>query len=495
MLATRQAPPTPPGLLAEARHLVLPAGIVATGFPAVERTCETIGIRFDPWQRDLNTCLLAKSSSGEYAADTAVISICRQAGKTFDIGGLVFADSIINPETTTVWTAHRFKVSRETFDLLRALARSPLLAPHIDYEAITTGAGNEVIPFRNGSRIVFAARERGAIRGFSKVRRLVLDEAQILTHASLADLAPTMNQSENPQIILMGTPPKPSDPSEVFADLRSDALNGETEGVLYVEFGARPGSQIDDRTAWREANPSYPRRTPAKAILRLRKLLSEDDFRREALGIWDEVGSADPSVISAADWALLAVDAEEAPKDGAVAFGVKFSPDGRSVALSVALRPDGGAVHVEGVRHESMVAGTAWLLEWLVARWQMASLIVVDGKSGAGGLVQSLRLSGVPARRVLMPSTEQVIAAHSMLLSAVVEKTLTHLEDPALDGSIASSGRRKIGNNGGWGFQTVDGGDVTLAESVVLAHFGVVTGKRPRSNGHGNERRRVVVRT
>jgi hypothetical protein len=61
-----------------------------------------------------------------------------------------------------------------------------------------------VIPFRNGSRIVFAARERGAIRGFTKVRRLVLDEAQILTESAMADLAPTMNQAENPQIIADG---------------------------------------------------------------------------------------------------------------------------------------------------------------------------------------------------------------------------------------------------------------------------------------------------
>jgi len=262
--------------------------------------CERIGIIFDPWECDLNRCLLAKSRNGLYAADTALLSIPRQVGKTFDVGGVVFADSIINPGTTTVWTAHRFKVARETFNEMRAWAKSSKLAPHVEYDDITTGAGNECIPFRNGSRIVFAARERGAIRGFTKVRRLVLDEGQILTELAMSDLVPTMNQAVNPQIVLMCTPPKPSDPSEVVTRLRADALAGESTGVLYVELSAPPGSRPDDRAAWRKANPSYPKRTPAKAILRMRKLLSPEDFMREALGVWDEPGGA---------WDVIAEDA------------------------------------------------------------------------------------------------------------------------------------------------------------------------------------------
>lgn len=279
---------------------MLPRGIASDSFPSTRRVCEQIGIRFDPWQRDLNRCLLSKSRNGLYAADTALLSIPRQVGKTFDVGGVVFADSVINPGTVTVWTAHRFKVARETFNEMRAWAKSPLLAPHVNYDDITTGAGNECIPFRNGSRILFAARERGSVRGFTKVRRLVLDEGQILTEIALSDLVPTMNQAVNPQIVLMCTPPKPSDPSEVVTRLRADALAGESTGVLYVELSAPPGCRPDDRAAWRKANPSYPRRTPAKAILRMRKLLSPEDFMREALGVWDDPDGA---------WEIIGEDA------------------------------------------------------------------------------------------------------------------------------------------------------------------------------------------
>ena len=101
--------PQPPrtsrsGLLPEARHVVIPDGVAASGFPSVRETCRQIGVEFDPWQRDLNTLILAKDNSGSLAADTVALSICRQAGKTFDIGALMFADAIIHPATTSIWS-------------------------------------------------------------------------------------------------------------------------------------------------------------------------------------------------------------------------------------------------------------------------------------------------------------------------------------------------------------------------------------------------------
>src|SRR5207237_491819 len=68
----------------------------------------------------------------------------------------------------------------------------------------------------------------------------------------------------------------------------------------YVEMSAPPDCDPDDRAAWRKANASYPKRTPAKAILRMRKLLSAEDFMREALGVWD---SASGRKFSPGQWA------------------------------------------------------------------------------------------------------------------------------------------------------------------------------------------------
>lgn len=481
MSRTLPPPQTRHGLLAEAKHVVLPEGIVASAFPAVEATCRQVGILFDPWQRDLNRAILAKNAAGLYAADTVCFSTPRQVGKSYDIGALIFADSIINPGTTTVWTAHRFKVARETFDSLKSMATTSAMLAHVDPDAITTGAGNETIPFRNGSRIVFAARERGAIRGFTKVRRLILDEAQILTESALSDMVPTLNQATNPQIIMMGTPPKPSDPAEVFSNFRAEALAGTSEGVLYVELGAPAGSKPDDRGAWRVANPSYPLRTPAAAIMRMRKLLTAEDFMREALGIWDS--NAGQAVVTSSVWESLFT--ADPPMEGRTSFGVKFSIDGSSVALGACIRPDDEDVdpHVELVRVASLKDGRQWLVDFLVERKDVTAEIVIDGKDGAGALANDLRQAGVPVKVLHNDrgtvTFEEAVKAHSMFLEAIKTARVSHFGQPLLNRTVEVAGKRPIGNAGGWGWRSLSPDvDIVALDSVTLAYFGAMTSKR-----------------
>lgn len=453
------------GLLAEARHVVLPAGIVSTGFPSVRETCRRIGIEFDPWQVDLNKCVLAKNAEGLYAADTVVISIPRQVGKTFDIGALVFALCIKTPNMTVVWTAHRFKVSRETFTELRGMAKSPKLTPHLDYDEITTAAGNECIPFRNGSRIVFAARERGAIRGFTKVAVLILDEAQILTHSVLADLAPTMNQAENPLIILMGTPPKPTDAGEVFTDLRTSALEGSSEELLYVEFSAPDGSDPDDREALRVANPSYPTRTPDRAIRRLRRLLTDpDDFLREVFGIWDSVASG--SAINIAAWEGLTIPAVDLTT--VTAFGIAVSRDREWASIGAAGPLSDENILLECVEHRP---GPDWVVARCIElnhRWSPAAF-VIDPVGPAASLVDDLVEAGL---NVETTDTADIAIAFTDLIDAVKNATIRHGPQPELLTAVKSAKKRDIGDGLVALGRKASGGDITPIEAVELALWG-----------------------
>lgn len=448
--------PTRSGLLPEARHVVLPTGIVRSGFPRVRETCRSIGITFDPWQVDLNRAMLGKTKHDVLAADTVVLSIARQVGKTFDVGAVQFADCILNPGTTVVWTAHRFKVARETFNELRALAKSPKLVPHLVYDEITTAAGNESIPFRNGSRIVFAARERGAIRGFTKVRRLILDEAQILTEAALSDLAPTMNQAEDPQIILMGTPPKPTDPSEVFSRLRAEALAGETEGVLYVEFSAEQSSDPDDREAWRRANPSYPIRTPARAILRMRKLLSTEDFAREALGIWD--GDGVSRMYSREVWDALRA---ERPGGDLLAFGLDMTWDREWASIGCAI---GDYVDVE--QHQR---GSGWVVEHCKALHadHPDAAIWTDPRGPAASLIEPLREAGIRVEEI---PAEDYRRACGSLHDAVTGGQLRHSGHSALAAAVA--GAVVTGGTNGWVWDRKKGAVISPLVAVTHARHG-----------------------
>lgn len=371
------------------RHFVVPESAYTTGYPRVQQICRQIGVEHDDWQVELNRALLAKAPDGLYASDTAVISVPRQAGKTFDIGTVMFAECIANPGTTVVWTAHRFKVARETFNELRGLAKSPKLVPHIDYDKITTAAGNEAIPFRNDSRIVFAARERGAIRGFTKVRYLILDEAQILSHAQLADLAPTMNQAVNPLIILMGTPPKPTDPAEVFKDARDTALT--SGGIFYVEYSADATGNPDDRDQWRLANPSFPDRTPAKALLRLKRLLSRDDFKREVLGVWDD--DAAYTVIPLSAWQAMLAESEP-DYTGSAMLAVHTTHD-RSMSTVAMCAADADGIPVGSVLRRDK--GTEWTVKYILEQLKVRPNygVCIDSGGPASTLIDELRLKGV----------------------------------------------------------------------------------------------------
>jgi hypothetical protein len=477
-LVERPEPPTRPGLLSEATHVVLPAGIVSTGFPATDATCRKIGIVFDPWQADLNKCLLAKDAAGLYAADTVALSIPRQVGKTFDVGGVVFADSIIHPGTTTVWTAHRFKVARESFNEMRGWATSSLLRQHIDPDEITTAAGNECIPFRNGSRIVFAARERGAIRGFTRVRRLVLDEAQILTEHALSDLAPTQNQAVNPQMIFMGTPPKPTDPGEVFNRLRTEALDGSSEGVLYVEFSAPKDADLDDRSAWRTANPSYPQRTPERAILRLRKLLSDDDFRREALGIWSDHHNQ-WRTIPEATWMDLVERHPQMPER--LAFGVQVDYRRRCTAIAAAgFRPD-GTVLVTMVAYQP---GTEWVVSRLarLKEKHRPIAIAVQDKGPTGSLIDDMAkveiLPSADPERPLrgdlaVPWADDVADAFGKFVDAINQRRLFHTDDVPLNLAVADADTRQLSGALAWDFKGKT--DCSPLLACTFAYWALVT--------------------
>jgi hypothetical protein len=386
-------------------------------------------------------------------------------GKTFDVGGIVFADSIISPGTTTVWTAHRFAVARESFNELRALARTDLLAPHIDADDITSAAGNECIPFRNGSRIMFKARERGAIRGFTKVRRLVLDEAQILTEAAMADMVATMNQAENPQAILMGTPPKPTDPSEVFTNLRTEALSGDSDGVLYVEFSADPDSDPGSPTAWRQANPSYPKRTPRKAILRMRKLLSPDDFAREALGIW--VDGNGQSAIDPAAWAACADPDSTAV--GSVAFAVDVTPDRDRASVTAVGRRSDGLLHGELIANEP---GTAWVvpkLVELVAKWSPLA-VGLDPAGPAGSLLTALTEAGIEVTSI---TTREAGQACGALYDDIVDGAVRHRGDPELTAAVGAARTRKLGDSWVWARRGT--ADLSPLVALTVARFVFLT--------------------
>ncbi len=454
----RSTPPTPhgrPKLSEIARHAKAPSGCVSTGWPKVRDQCAQFGVRFDDWQHGAGELIFAKRADGSFAASIGgvVISIPRQVGKTFLVGALVFALCLLRPGLQVVWTAHHSSTSGETFRTLKGFALRKKVAPHV----LKVLEFEEWIEFKNGSRIMFGARDRGFGRGFTNIGMLVFDEAQILSEKALSDMIPTQNTAENPLLFFMGTPPKPTDQSEAFSRKRSEALSGEDEDTAYIEFSADQGANPDDRKQWAKANPSFPKRTPDSAILRMKKNLDAESFVREALGIWDEDVS-DDSVLPG--WASRVDISSEIVTSPKIALDV--SPDRRWAAFGAAGRRSDGLLHVEIVDRRP---GTAWVLEKAAELESKYGPILVQTRSPAQAFVAPLREAGFQVEEVSKADHAQAVG---QLIDAVTNNGLHHLGQQNLDSAVKSARLQRSEDVDVWGRRSSKA-DICGLVAVTLA--------------------------
>jgi len=448
---------------------------VATGWPAVRDKCRDLGITFRPWQPSVGQVILSKRTNGKYAATIGGtgLSIPRQVGKTFLIGAIVFALCLLRPNLTVIWTAHRLRTAEETFKKMRGFARRKKIAPHI--AKVVLGSGEEEVSFRNGSRILFGARERGFGRGFDEVDVLIFDEAQILTDNALDDMIPATNQSRQPTgalLLFMGTPPKPTDPGEVFSRMRSEALTGEDDDTGWIEFGAdadfRPTPVPAPLTTadWAQvgkANPSFPVDTPREAILRMRKKLGPDSFLREGLGIWEDGTHR----LVMPNWPLCVTTAEPAKP---AALGLAVDQD--RVWVSLGASSGGEIPHLGSVQRVRLKTHRdAVIAEVARIQRETGAPVALDRKGPASSLEDDLEAVGV---RVLPAGLDDYVQACAALFDAVEAKRVTHGDYDDLNDAVTAAQQRKIGDRWAWSRRN---GDVSMLEAVTLA-YGAAAGDR-----------------
>lgn len=475
--------PTREGLVPGARHAVAPSGVVATSWPRIERTCSNIGWRFDPWQKAVGRLILAKREDGGWAADLSLLSIPRQVGKSYLLGCIIFAMCLHTPKLRAIWTSHHTATTEEMFEAMKELASHKRVAPHV-VKCIALQGSRWRIVFRNGARIDFGARERGFGRGKAKVGILVLDEFQHISMRALSNLTPTTNAADNPLILCAGTPPAPHDNGEAFAMRRKAAIEGVSTDTLYVEFSADRGADLDDRRQWAKANPSFPRRTPERAFLLNRKVLDDENFRREFLGIWDEFERAQ-SPINPTLWDS-AVDIGPSAGVRPTALAADMS-HGREISIGACWIEDTSA-HVEevwaGIDEPAAV-------EWLAGRAGRRIPVMIDGQSPASSMIPALRARGV---KVYTGSASDMQRGCGLVTSDLDAGRLTHADQSALNEACGGARRRLIGTAGGWGYDRKDGSvNIAPLVAVTLARVAATLNRRPSGNQSPDGRRAVVL--
>lgn len=490
-MASLQTKPSTPRLSEVARHVRVPAGVVSTGWPAVRDKCLDLNITFRWWQHAVGQIILSKRAGGQYAAviGGTGLSIPRQVGKTFLVGAIVFALCLLHPGLTVIWTAHRLRTAEETFGKMQRFARRSKIAPHV--ANVVRGSGEEAIEFHNRSRILFGARERGFGRGFDEVDVVVYDEGQILTENALDDLIPAMNQSRQPSgalLLFMGTPPKPTDPGEVFARMRADALSGEDEDTAWIEFGADPGylppvphaplTEAD----WHQvgkANPSYPEDTPREAILRMRKKLGHDSFLREGLGIWDDDGTS--RVFGPGRWDSCR---DVKPKGLRIAaLGVDVEADLSTAAIVAAAEGTGRVA----VRLLQLGQGEDWIVPRLkVLQAQTGAPVILDGTGPAAELAPKLKKARI---RHEVLKAAQARDAFDGLFRLVVDGKLLHEGYPEMDAAVKSAVAVTVGDRRKWG-RWKSTGDISPLGAATVAAYWV---SRPRVGSPPPQREEIPL--
>lgn len=489
-----------------ARHVVYPKGIVTSVWPRVVAQCAAMGVTFDEWQHGIGTLALGKLKSGKFAATVGgvTLSIPRQVGKTFLVGMMIIALCVLFPKLTVLWTAHRTRTSTMTFTTMQGMVRKKKVRPHLAVDrsdGIRATNGEQEIRFKNGSRIMFGAREAGFGRGFDAVDIEVFDEAQILTEKALEDMVPATNASRwefGALLFFMGTPPRPSDPGEEFTARRSKALatkpGDQVVGVggkgVYVELSADDDASPDDLEQVKKANPSFPHRTPMESVERLRENLTDDDsYRREGLGIWDAAGT--PEVIDADSWGRVK-DPASMPVDR-LTLAIDVSPDRKVSAVSLAGQRADGLWHVELDDHRH---GVDWLAPWVVSRAERNRLhaVVIDELSG---LVEERKgrkyLKGTDVVVTLAASEGRDMAiASGRFYDAVMESNphVRHTGQVQLNVAV-SVARKRVMRAGGWAWTPKDAeSDITPIVSSTLALWGAQKDDVERPS-----RRRTIERT
>lgn len=447
----------------------------------IAEVAKLAGFTMTSWQREAVKDLSAHSADGQFVHRRCGVSVPRQAGKSVSaIAWCVFLAAILG--YGILWTDHNYSTTCEMLRRFKEVFGEKAADKHAKYplfndmvERMSSKTAQEAIFLKNGGFICFSTRTKSAALGFS-FDVIIYDEAQELTTEHIQAIQPTTSSGahHNTQAVYLGTPTRAGSNATVWSDMHHEAHENPEDDLSWFEYGVAEVGDVNDETRWREANPSIDEGVADIVAIRSGIRSFGNDAlaaAQEYLGYWlPKVANA---LISKAEWDKSEILPELVPSDGLIAYGVKFSADGTEVALSAAKKPAEGKPHVELVKLAKMSDGTAWLAEFLKERTNVGSCVAIDGKSGAGTLIE--RILDTPRSFRRLVKTQEAITASAMMLEAIQNEQITHIEQPILDNSVLCAVKRRIGGDGGFGF----GGDTScVIESAALALWAVNTTKR-----------------
>lgn len=455
---------------------------------------EAYGIKLLEWQRAIIYRWLAvyqdENGKWKWSNPKAGLLVPRQNGKTEIIiarilGGMIFMQEAL------IYTAHSDKtvaeVKRRVMNFFYQATEEEirdLLTADFDGEPKSF----DYVELRNNGRCVFRTRTRTGGLGTTN-DTLILDEAQEETDAQQEALLPTISagKSQNQQIIRAGTPPSGGGTGTVFIRIRQNVIDGKDHEICWQEWSVELLTDPSDEEAWYKANPSLGYHLMLPAVRNEAKEMALDSFNKMRLG-WI-AGLESKRAISDKLWSQLKVEKVTLEENYKRVYCVKFAPDGSAVSLGVGVYMPNDIVHVELLERKAMSDGTSWITNWLFdkthLRWRKALKIIIDGASGTQLLVEELvRTDRRISKRILTPNVKEAGAAYAAFQNAVEQRTMTHFDQPALNGSVKTAKKRSIGRDGMFGYASMNPDfQIDPTECAAFCVYGAVRFKDVRAGG------------
>ena len=358
-----------------------------------------------------------------------------------------------------LFTAHRTTTAHAIYERLQRLCEQAGIYIASSFKAY----GKEHLYTKDAGRVEFRTRTStgGLGEGYDL---LIVDEAQEYTPDQETALKYTVSDSQNPQTILIGTPPTAISAGTVFPKYRDRVRAGRGFDCGWAEWSVDKMTDVYDVDAWYNTNPSLN----VNNILTERKIRAEigeddTDFNIQRLGLWLKYNQK--SEITANEWAALEVKKLPDLK-GPLFVGIKYGHDGNNVAMSIAVKTVNGKVFIEAIDCRPIKDGAGWLLDFI--RKANVKEVVIDGASGKNLLADAMKSAGIKAP--ILPRVHEYIDANTLFETKLADASIVHMDQESLKQVVTNCERRAIGSGGGFGFRSqVEGVDIALLDSVILA--------------------------
>lgn len=426
-----------------------------------------------PWQELMMEDIMAVNEEGLWVHMKFGWSISRRNGKSELL--IMRAEYGVSHSERVLYTAHRTTTSHNAWEkVIERLTK----AGYVEGEDFKTTKqfGLERIEWLDGEGII-NFRTRSSKGGLGEgYDLLIIDEAQEYTSDQESALKYVVTDSRNPQTLMCGTPPTAVSSGTVFLKFRQETLAGKTQDSGWAEWSVPQLTDAHNPELWYETNPSLGTILSERTI---RSELGDDqvDDNIQRLGLWLKYNQK--SAISKEEWQRYAVDSPPELKSGAkLYFGVKYAKATPNVSLSVAVKTADGRIFVESIDCRPIREGNQWIIDYL--RAPSAVRVVIDGAGNQSILVDDMRNAGVKCKAV-MPKVAEVVEANALFEQKLFDGQICHNSQPSLVQAVANCEHRAIGSSGGYGYSSIlEGADISLLESVTLAHWICATAKEKK---------------